>query len=254
MKKSVLVVANWKMHPKTQAEAKKLLTESKKAIEKYQKVRLIVAPPAVFLAGLSKGVRGKRLTFAAQHMHTEETGSFTGSISMPMFADVGASAVLIGHAESRHPANGGGDTDEDIATQVALAIKYKKTPILCIGERVRDAQGLYLHDVRKQISTGISKAPKNKVKSIIFAYEPVWAIGAKEPMSTHAMHEMSLYIRKILMEYIGPSAGQVSILYGGSIDETNAKTMVHEGEVQGLLVGRASTDGARFNKLIHALY
>jgi len=107
--------------------------------------------------------------------------------------------------------------------------------------------------VKEQIKTGLQDAAPANLSRTLIAYEPVWAIGAEKPMSTRQMHEMAIFIRKTIVEMKGEKGMKIKILYGGSIDDTNAREMIEEGDVQGLLVGRASTDAEKFSALIKSL-
>ena len=241
-----LVVANWKMNPQTLAEAEDLFAETKKAAEKARDVSIIIAPPSIFLSALCSSYRGKRISFGIQNIHAEQSGSHTGEISLPQARDAGATWVIVGHAERRAI----GETDEDTRHKVVATLAAKMTPILCIGERTRDTQGTHLHTVKEQLKTGLADVPSAKLGKVIIAYEPVWAIGADESMKPHDMHEMAIFIRKTLFDIFGKPGMSVKILYGGSIDEHNASAMLREGDVQGLLVGRASADATRLSPLL----
>lgn len=242
-------MANWKMHPQTLKAAKALLAATKKTLNGARSLSVIVAPPDVFLHEFAKGAKNSHVSYAAQNAHFEKEGAYTGDISMGQMKDSGASYVLIGHAERRAL----GETNEDTRKKVASAIALGLKPILCVGESARDDEGAYLQGFSDQVMTGLADVPKNKLKMVTIAYEPVWAIGAKEAMSPNAMHEMSLYIRKLLIEPFGRVALSIPILYGGAVDEGNAAMMLTEGEVQGLLVGRVSTDVARFSSLLKVI-
>lgn len=244
----MLIVANWKMHPQTLSRAKVLKAASKRALG-TKKMELVLAPPAVFLRDLAKSGRSARISYAAQNAHFEKEGAYTGEVSMQQVKDSGATYVIVGHAERR----GAGETNGDTQKKVAAAFAAGLSPILCVGETSRDEDGDYLEELTGQLLTATLDIPKNKIKDLVIAYEPVWAIGASEAMSPNAMHEMALYIRKTLLEPFGKAALSIPILYGGSIDESNAKNMLEEGEVQGLLVGRVSTDPIRFGVLLRSL-
>lgn len=244
-----IIVANWKMHPLNARMAKVLASATKKAIGTTKGLLVIIAPPSVFLRDIAKGNKGNKVAYAAQYAHFESEGAHTGEISMPMVRDTGAAYILVGHAERRAM----GETNDDTRKQVAAAISSGLKPILCVGEKVRDEEGDYLEGFAQQLLTGLADVPKNKLKEVLIAYEPVWAIGGEESMTPNSMHEMSLYIRKVLMEPFGRSALSIPILYGGSINEASAKVMLEEGEVQGLLVGRVSINPARFAALIKTI-
>ncbi|MBM3260809.1 triose-phosphate isomerase [Candidatus Kaiserbacteria bacterium] len=244
-----LVVANWKMNPGTAAAALSLFEATKKASEKARNATIIIAPPAIFLPRLRTSYRGKKVQFGIQHGHFEHSGSYTGEISLTQAKDAGASWAIIGHAERRAV----GETDEDVCKQVVRALTLKMTPILCIGEKVRSASGDHLHFIKEQLRIGLADVSPAKLGKIVIAYEPVWAIGAAEAMQPRDMHEMAIFIRKTIVDTHGKPGLSVKILYGGSIDETNAGAMLREGDVQGLLVGRASADAAQFAHLVSAI-
>lgn len=244
-----LVIANWKMNPRTFAEAKNLFEATRKAADKAREVTIVVAPPIVFLRELRAGYRGKRILFGVQNGHTDTDGAYTGETSFIQASDTGATWAIIGHAERRAM----GESDEDVRKKIASALTLKMTPVLCIGEKTRDASGEHFDFVKKQLKVALADVPATKLGKVIIAYEPVWAIGTDTMMSPHDMHEMTIFIRKILFEIYGKPGMKAVILYGGSIDETNAPTMLREGDVQGLLVGRASADARRFTLLLTAI-
>ena len=244
-----IVVANWKMNPQTMREAKKLFEATRKASESAKNVSIIVAPPSIFLRELSMNYKGRKLSFAAQNAHFQKDGAYTGEISMPQVKDAKASAVIIGHAERRAM----GETNEETRAKVNAALAQRLQPIFCIGEHKRSGSGEHFLFVKEQLRTGLQDVAPANLGKIIVAYEPVWAIGATEAMSSTQMHEMAIFIRKSVVGSHGEKGMKIKILYGGSIDETNAREMIVEGDVQGLLVGRASTDAERFSLLIRSL-
>lgn len=244
-----IFVANWKMNPPTFAEAKKLLETTRRAAEEARGVSVIVAPPSLFLRDLRTSYKGRSLTFAAQNAHAEKSGSYTGEISMAQVRDARATHCIVGHAERRKM----GETNEDVKKKVIAALEAGLVPILCVGETVRSSDGDFYPFVREQLSSALHDVPATKVSKVIIAYEPVWAIGAEAAMQPRDMQEMAIFIRKTLVEMHGQSSMKAKILYGGSVDETNAGEMLIGGDVHGLLVGRASTDYRRLPALLDAL-
>ncbi|MEK7601076.1 MAG: triose-phosphate isomerase [Patescibacteria group bacterium] len=244
-----IVVANWKMNPATFKEAKKLFEATRKAAESAKNVAIVVAPPAIFLRELSVGYKGKRLSFAVQNAHYEAGGAFTGEVSMSEARDAKCSSVIIGHAERR----GMGESNEDTRKKVAVALAIGLTPVLCVGERTRSQSGEHFEFVREQLVAGFADVPPAKIPRVVIAYEPVWAIGAERPMNARDMHEMAIFIRKTIVDRYGQGGMNLKILYGGSIDESNAGEMMRNGDVNGLLVGRVSTDAAKFTALVSVL-
>jgi triosephosphate isomerase len=241
-----LVVANWKMHPQTFAQAKALFTATKKAVEAAPSVELIVAPPSLYLHELAASYRGKKIQFAAQNAHFDKSGAYTGEISLPQVHDAGARSVLIGHAERR----AFGETNDDTRKKVTEALALKLTPILCVGEAQRNQQGEHFAFVKEQLRAGFSEVAPSALSRVVVAYEPVWAIGAVNAMEPRQMHEMAIFIRKSIVEAYGEKGHSVKILYGGAVDAENAGTMLTEGDVVGLLVGRVSTDALAFKNLL----
>lgn len=245
----VLLVANWKMNPPTFKEAKALLDATRKAGDKVKQVSIVLAPPSIYLRQLRLLYKGKRIAFAAQNARGENGGALTGEISMVQARDAKASFVLIGHAERRAM----GESDDDTRKKVAAALALNMTPVLCIGETERTQSGAHFAHVAKQLSAGLADVPKGMLKKVLIAYEPVWAIGASHAMSPRDMHEMAIFIRKTVVGIHGEVGLQMRILYGGSIDETNAQDMCREGDIEGLLVGRSSSDPRKIALLINAL-
>src|SRR5690606_2078969 len=161
----------------------------------------------------------------------------------------GAEYAIIGHSERR----AAGDTDEIVSQKVSQALDANLRVILCVGEKERDEQALYLRSVREQILAVISKADKKKAGLITVAYEPVWAIGKDygKALSPSDIHEMSIYIKKVVAEALGKEAGlRTQVLYGGSVNFENAQGILADGEIDGLLVGRQSLDAEAFSDMI----
>ncbi|HUO55826.1 MAG TPA: triose-phosphate isomerase [Candidatus Paceibacterota bacterium] len=244
-----LLIANWKMNPLTLHEAQKLLESTVKASNAAREVSVIIAPPALYLIPLRAGYRGKKVAFGVQNAHFENTGSFTGEISMEEARNAGASHAIIGHAERRAM----GESNEDTRKKVAAALSLNIVPILCVGEKARGYEGEHLIFIKEQLRAGFSDVAPGKVARVIVAYEPIWAIGAEEAMNPRDMHEMAIFIRKTLVELCSEKAMGVRILYGGSIDEGNAVAMIRQGDVAGLLVGRASARKEKITQLIRAI-
>lgn len=243
-----LIVANWKMNPATGKEAAKLFAATKEAASAAKNVQVVVAPPVIFVREIAAGYRGKRIVFAAQDAHFEQGGAHTGDTSFAQLKDAGASWVILGHAERRAE----GQTNAGVGQRVAAALAARFTPILCVGERERHPNGDHFTFVREQLSAAFADVPAAKVSKVVIAYEPVWAIGAPTAMEPRQMHEMAIFIRKTLADLYGkPIAG--AILYGGAIDPDNAADMLEGGDVEGLLVGRASTNVAIFAQLLRAV-
>lgn len=249
-----LIVANWKMNPGTWKEAKKLFEETKRMAVLTKGLTVIVAPPSIFLrdiAALQSSQKGKsrNVALAAQHVHFEKSGSLTGEISIPQVQDTKATYVIVGHAERRAM----GETDLDVAKKIKALLEAKMTPIFCIGEKERTPAGEHFTLVREQLRAGLQFVSPAQIGKIIIAYEPVWAIGAAHPMQPRDMHEMSIFIRKMLVEKYGGLGMNNGVLYGGAVDAANAVSMLRDGDIKGFLVGRASVEAKSFVELLRVV-
>ena len=244
-----IVVANWKMFPATLREAKQLFEAVRKSAENAKGVSVVVAPPVIFLRDIVKLYKGRRIAFAMQDAHPEAGGAFTGEVSIVQGKDAKASYLIVAHAERRAM----GETNDDARRKVAAALDNRVTPILCIGETSRDVSGEHFNLIKEQLRIALTDVPSAKVSQVIIAYEPVWAIGATRAMEPRDMHEMAIFIRKSIVETHGKDGMNMRVLYGGSIDETNAIGMLRDGDVGGFLVGRVSIEAEKFALLVHSL-
>jgi triosephosphate isomerase len=251
VKKPKLIVANWKMNPRTLKEVKKIFSDFKKQKINYTNKTVVFCPPTIFLKNMKSMYTGSKIFFGAQDVHFEEEGQFTGDVSVAMIKDAGARFVILGHSEVR----GKGEDDEVISKKVFKALKEDVHVLLCVGEKVHDAQATYLNVVAEQIQKGLKYISPALIKKLNIVYEPVWTIGkGNSAMNTHDIHFMNLFIKKELMSKFGKTAGShIPILYGGSVDSYNTRAIIEEGMVDGLLVGRASLNPGEFGKIINAI-
>lgn len=250
-KNQKLIVANWKMNPRTLREAKKIFNQFKKEKINYVNKTVIFCPPSIFLKDLKSMYRGAKIFFGTQDVHFEEDGQFTSDISIPMIKEAGARFVIVGHSEVRAK----GDVEDVIAKKVFKVLKEDLHVLLCVGEKVHDSQATYLTVISDQIKSALRYISPALVKKLNIVYEPVWAIGkGATAMNTHDIHFMNLFIKKELIHKFGKqTGGNIPILYGGSVDSYNARAIVEEGRVDGILVGRASVNPGEFAKIINAI-
>lgn len=252
----MIIVANWKAYVTQPATAKALVAAARRLAGKSKGKNvssIVLAPPAPFL-GMLMRTDGKKdsVAFAAQNISNSTGGAATGETTAALLAELGISYAILGHSERRAM----GETDELIASKVQHALAQALTPIVCIGERERDPSAEYLHFLRAQIAAVFEPLSQKERMRIIFAYEPVWAIGksAAESITPNDLHEMVLYIRKVLAEYLpGRAAQSVAILYGGSVEPGNIRDLAAGSEVQGFLIGHASVDVTSFTELVKAV-
>lgn len=246
-----LIVANWKMHPKTLDAAADLFDAVKEQTVRIRGAHIVLCPPFVYLPELTAMYRGSRIAFGAQDAHWESTGSFTGEVSAAQLADLGADYVILGHSERRAM----GETSETIARKAGAVLAAGLSPIICVGEDERDQDGAYLAAVRQEVTESIAGIGPKQLGRVILAYEPRWAIGkgADAALPGDELYAMVVLLRKIVTEMHDRAAAQrVRVLYGGSAEPANAGTLITRGGVDGLLVGHASLRAETFTELIRA--
>jgi len=244
MKKRI-IVGNWKMNPISLELAKKLFKTTKNTADRLNSVKVIVCPPFVYIPSLMKTVSS--VSIGAQNVNGEGQGSFTGEVSPLMLKDLGVSHVIVGHSERRKM----GETDEAISIKVQALLDQDITPILCIGEKERNEDGSHLEFLKEQIKNSLNKVNKKNIDKLIVAYEPIWAIGAKEAMNSSEIYETSIFIKKVLSDIYGHDlAVSTPILYGGSVNFRNALEIFEKGQVDGLLIGRESVNPPSFVELL----
>lgn len=248
-----IIVGNWKMNPYTLAEAKEIFSAIKKEAKKIENVDVIIAPPAIWLGQLKIGENGN-LKLAAQNMHWEEKGAFTGEISAEMIKETGARYVIIGHSERRIYF---GETDEAINKKILAAFKNNLVPVLCVGETAKEKSAEQTQEV---IKNQLTKALENisrglwEANKIVIAYEPVWAIGSGATPTFDEVLSSNLLIKKTIANIYGRSiAEKAPVIYGGSVNALNAKKFVEKGGMDGLLVGGASVKTNEFISIIRAI-
>jgi triosephosphate isomerase len=253
--KKLLIAANWKMTPPTISEARKNAFSFKAIAKKYQKapkakasLQVLVCPPYPFAIDIREIFKNSPASVGAQDVSQHDGGSKTGEVASTMLQSIGVSHVVVGHSERR----AAGDTDDSIALKLGQVIRTKMQAILCVGEDARDENGEYLEVVKAQLKAGLSRLSNADFSRVIIAYEPVWAVGRpdNEALSGHDLHQMVIYIRKMLRDLYNDSiATATKILYGGSVTPENAEDIIWNGEVDGLLIGRASFDPVTYEAI-----
>lgn len=242
----ILIIANWKMNPQTLNEAKVIFEIAKKAAKENQNAEIVICPPFIFLADLTKHLKGaSSFQLGGQNCSWEQQGAYTGEISPLMLKTLGCSYVIIGHSERRCFLN---ETDEMINKKIKAALKAGLKPVLCVGEKEGEDVGLV---IERQLKEGLKEVDDVRVKNIIIAYEPVWAIGSGRACSTDDAMKAVLLIKKNLTKlYARNLAEKVKILYGGSVSSKNADVYIKKVGMDGLLVGGASLNTSEFLRII----
>lgn len=246
----MLIVANWKAYVEDVAKAKKLFSVAKR-LSKQTKHGIVLMPSNLHLGYFAESNTSK-VSFGAQNVSLSTGGAATGEVTAKMLGKLEIEYSLVGHSERRAM----GETDKEVAEKIQHLLANDVTPILCIGERERDAGAEYLSFVRAQIASALSPLTQKERLDIVIAYEPVWAIGksAADALPEHELMEMVLYIRKVLGEYLpGKAPLKTKILYGGSAEPDNARSLAGGTGIDGFLVGHASVDAMMFEELIEAV-
>jgi triosephosphate isomerase len=241
------IAANWKMH-KTVAEAGEFVDALLPQIAATQSDVVICAPFTALTAVVERRY-GTAVKVAAQNMHEQGSGAFTGEVSAPMLVELDVEAVVLGHSERRQLF---GETDEALARKVPAALAAGLEPILCIGEteEARDA-GQTEAVLERQLQADLAEVVGTDLGGIVVAYEPIWAIGTGRTATPEQAQEVCAFIRDAVRERGGP-ADQVRILYGGSVKPGNAAELLGQPDIDGALVGGASLDPADFAAIVNA--
>lgn len=229
------------MNPVNQEEAKDIVSRVKRASAKLKKSQVVVCPPHIYIPLFSK-LKGGNFFLGAQNANHEMLGSFTGEVSYSHLYQFGVRFVILGHSERRKM----GETDELINKKVKSVVNSGMTAIVCVGEKTRDHNGDYLDVIKDQIASALQDIPKKLLENVVIAYEPIWAIGASEAMNPRELHEMSIFIKKTLKDFFGIMGEDARVIYGGSVDIVNADSLVRDGDVSGLLIGRESLKSKTF--------
>ena len=239
--------ANWKMHHGP-TDAREYLHTVLGAVARHSDRTVIFFPPAATISACNEALKQRsEILLGVQNIHWEDKGAFTGETSASIARDAGAHVALVGHSERRHVF---GETDEETGRKVAAAVRAGLTPMLCVGETLEERErGATEEVVLRQLAAGLAVVDTSHATELAIAYEPVWAIGTGKnatPQDASAVHAT---IRRALAERLGERAKHTAILYGGSVNRSNAAALLAATEVDGLLVGGASLDAVGWSKI-----
>lgn len=235
----------------TGAQVKSVLTELVADVALGVKPEVVVAPVFPYLETAVQLTQGSAVHIAAQNMHFEESGAYTGEVSPSMLVDIGVEYVIIGHSERRTYFN---ETDETVNLKVKAALAHDLIPIMCCGETLQQReQGEMQRFIEGQIEAGLAGISKEEVENIVIAYEPIWAIGTGKTATVEQAQEVCALIRRKLEAlYDINTADKISILYGGSVKSGNVGELTSSLDIDGGLVGGASLKADEFTKIITA--
>jgi triosephosphate isomerase len=242
--------SGWKMH-RTLGEAQAYAESLRTFVEhEHPSVHLFVVPPFTALSSVCRILSGTQVQVGAQNMHWADRGAFTGEISPLMIRDCGAQIVELGHSERREYF---AETDYSVNKKVLATLKYGLHPLICVGEtRVEKEFDVAEPSVQRQVKIALHGVPLHSIRSVMIAYEPVWAIGERgspaEPDYANHIHGI---IRNTIALTYGPQISRtIRIVYGGSVNVGNAGSFIQQPEVDGLFVGRAAWEVDSFIELI----
>ena len=249
MRRTPLIVGNWKMFktiPETVDFCRSLKKELSGTVESAE---VAIAPPFTALRAAAESLKGSSVAVSSQNVFWAETGAFTGEISPLMLKDAGCRFAIIGHSERRQYF---GETDEGVNKKAAAAMKSGLVPIVCVGETLAERQaGTTFSVVERQTRGGLKGLPVKDARDLVVAYEPVWAIGTGQTATPEEAQEVHASLRKLLGQIVGPSLAEgVRLLYGGSVKPENIGELMGKEDVDGALVGGASLDPGSFAKIV----
>lgn len=240
------------MNPASLKETENIVSLVNKSINNIKKTDIVLCPPVIFFGSLkNKKLKvSKKVSLGAQNMFFGDVGAFTGEVSPKMLANLGINYSILGHSERREM----GEDNDLINKKVKSALSLKITPILCVGEKDRDADHEYLNFIKAQVEECLIGISKNSLAKVVIAYEPVWAIGsnATREATPEEFREIRIFIKKILSDKFGAkSVEALRIIYGGSVHPENTLSFLKEGHSDGFLVGRDSLNPKKFLNIIN---
>ena len=247
--RKTVIAGNWKMN-KTPSETKEFMTEFKTLLPKGRWCDVALCVPAVCIPTAVRAMRETRVGIGAENCNANASGAYTGEIACNMLTDAGCKYVIIGHSERRAM----GETDADVNAKVLAALNAGLIPIMCCGESLEQREaGITDEWISMQIKLGLAGVPEEKIRKVVIAYEPIWAIGTGRTATPEQAEEVCEHIRTVVRKlYSSKNARAISILYGGSMNEKNAYELLAQPDIDGGLIGGASLVPEKFVKIIEA--
>lgn len=248
-----LMAGNWKMN-KTMSEAIVLTQQlCNQYNRKWDNVDIVVCPPAIDIKSVYTVIDFDKTKIAvgAQNVHWEESGAFTGEISIPMIKEAGCEFCIVGHSERREMFN---ETDTSVNLKVKALIEADIAPIVCVGESLsmRDS-GDYVGFIVAQVRAALAGLDEADMKKVVIAYEPIWAIGTGRTATPEQAEEVCAAIRATIADMFGKGvADACRVLYGGSMNVSNVESLLAQPDIDGGLIGGAALQSDSFRQLIEA--
>ena len=248
--RKTIVAGNWKMY-KTASETREFAEALKSMLPRAKRCSIVLCVPHVNIPAAMKVLKDSRVAVAAQNLHWEESGAFTGEVSAPMLSQLGVKYVLIGHSERRQYF---GETDSTVNKKIHAALRAGLHPILCVGESLEQRElGVTTDLISYQVKAALSGVSADDIRHVVVAYEPVWAIGTGKTATPQQAAAVCGDIRTTLRKLYGARiARSTTIQYGGSMNAKNAEDLLAQQDIDGGLIGSASLSPADFLKIIEA--
>jgi triosephosphate isomerase len=242
-----IFVANWKLH-KTRPEAVAFARGFRALVSGVDTVDIALAPPFTALDCLGGALADTPVMLAAQNVHPEPGGAFTGEIAAGMLAELGCRYAIVGHSERRSLF---GESDAFIARKAAALLEHAIRPIVCVGESLAEREaGDTLAVLESQLQGSLAEVPAGRAADLVIAYEPVWAIGTGRTATPEIAQEAHAFLRDQLRRRFGETGAAIQIQYGGSVKAENVSALMAQPDIDGALVGGASLDPESFSKIV----
>ena len=247
--RKTIIAGNWKMN-KTPSETKEFMLQLKAQLPKGRWCDIALCVPAVNISTAVRAMRETRVGIGAENCNANPSGAYTGEIATNMLVDAGCKYVIIGHSERRAM----GETDADINAKVLAALDAGLIPILCCGESLEQREAdITTEWITMQIKLALRGVSEDKIRKVVIAYEPIWAIGTGKTATPEQAQEVCENIRTVVRKlYSSKNARAISILYGGSMNEKNAYELLAQPDIDGGLIGGASLVPEKFVQIIEA--
>ena len=247
--RKTVIAGNWKMN-KTPTETKAFMSQLKGILPKGRWCDIALCVPAVCIPAAVRAMRETRVGIGAENCNPNPSGAYTGEIATDMLVDAGCKYVIIGHSERRAM----GETDNDVNAKVLAALDAGLIPIMCCGESLEQREANITTEwISMQIKLGLRGVPEEKIRKVVIAYEPIWAIGTGKTATPEQAQEVCENIRAVVRKlYSSKNARSISILYGGSMNEKNAAELLAQPDIDGGLIGGASLVPEKFVQIIEA--
>ncbi|WP_115703628.1 triose-phosphate isomerase [Legionella sainthelensi] len=244
-----IVAGNWKMNGQLH-QVVQLTNEIKELLHSVQNTHVVIMPPSIYIPQVKDLVAGCTIALGAQNVYPKDFGAYTGEISAPMLKDFSCRYILVGHSERRHEFH----EDENFVAQKFHHVKeHGMIPVLCVGETLIEREKGHTEQVIANQLLAVSEQDKNCFRNCVVAYEPVWAIGTGKTASPEQAQEVHKFIRKLVAGINDSDAEQLPLLYGGSVNENNAKALFSMPDVDGGLVGGASLNAKQFVEIVKCI-